>query len=77
MKVDIKIIGTLIRPFGKDVFRHECAGGATLLDLLRDLNYSERHIPHIMASVNGELKHHDAVINDDDAVTLSVTVGGG
>lgn len=77
MKLDVHVIGTLIRPHGKDIFEHECADGTTIARLLTDLKYDPRHIPHIMVSVDGELKHHDHVLKDGQTVSLSVTVGGG
>jgi len=77
MKLEIKIIGTLTRPSGKDAFSHELPGGTPIREILADLGYEPRHIPHIMVSVNGELRHRDFSPSDGDTLVLSVTVGGG
>jgi sulfur carrier protein ThiS len=77
MKIKVKVMGTLIRPFGADEFDYDCPPAATVRQLLGALKYEPRHIPHIMACVNGELRHQDHALKAGDSVVLSVTVGGG
>lgn len=77
IKVDIKILGALVKPFGKGSFQYECKDGISLRQLLIELKYNERHLTHVVAAVNGEKRDHNFVLNDDDAVELFTVVGGG
>lgn len=77
MKVNIRIIGALMKPSGRSEFQYECRDGMSLAELLADLKYSARHVDHIMTAVGGEKKNHDFILHDGDAVSLSTMVGGG
>ena len=77
IKVKVKIIRTLIKPQGKDEFTQECKGNTTVIEYLKELKYNERHIPFIMATVNGVPENHKYVLKNNDSVVLATIVGGG
>lgn len=77
IRINIRIIGALTKPFGKSEFQYDCRDGMSIAELLLDLKYSARHVDHIMTAVGGEKKNHDFILHDGDAVSLSTMVGGG
>jgi len=77
MKINIKIVGTLLKPFGKSEFQYECGEGITLRELLLELKYNERHLSHIMTAANGQKENHSFTLSDNDSVVLSTVIGGG
>ena len=77
MKVSVSILGALIKPRGLSELEQELPSGASVGDLLLALEYQPAHRRHIVASIGGELRHHDSELQDGDVVVLSVTVGGG
>jgi sulfur carrier protein ThiS len=77
MKVQVKIIGALMKPDGKEDFLHELPDGSTIRDLLLDLGYNEKHLSMIMTAVNGKQKKHSAKLAEHDEIELSLPVGGG
>jgi sulfur carrier protein ThiS len=77
LQVKVSIIGALLKPRGLGQLSQELAEGGTVADLLVALEYQAGHRRHIVAAVDGELRHHDSPLADGDTVVLSVTVGGG
>lgn len=77
MRVQVSIVGALIKPRGLGELEQELAEGATIADLLEALDYQLAHRRHIVAAVDGELRHHDSPLAAGERVVLSVTVGGG
>ena len=77
MKIQVKIIGALTKPDGKDDFTTDLPAKATVTDLLKKLGYHEMHLSIIMAAVNGKQKKNSQVLKDGDEVELSLPVGGG
>lgn len=77
IKVNIKVVGALKKPFGKGELKHQCRKGTSLRRLLLDMKYDEKHLPHILAAVNGERKNHDFIMSDGDSIVLTTAIGGG
>ena len=77
MKIHIRILGALVKPFGKSEFDYDIDENMTLDELYKALKYNERHIPHIVANVNGEIKKPPYTLKDNDTVELFTVVGGG
>lgn len=77
MRVQVEIIGALVAPPGGVEPSQSLAEGATVAELLEALAYQPAHRRFIIASVDGQLRHHDSVLADGEKVVLSVTVGGG
>ena len=77
MKINVIIMGTLTRPTGKDRFVHQCEDGTTVLQFLKSIKYDPNHIPHIITSINNEIKRHNTVLNEGDELLLTIPVGGG
>lgn len=77
MKIQVKIIGALMKPAGKEDFSQEMPDQATIQDLLLKLGYHEKHLNIIMAAVNGKQKKNSTKLKNGDEVELSLPVGGG
>ena len=77
MKVHVKVLGALMKPFGKDDFEHEVAERACLEELLVNLGYHPSHLRFIVASVNGAQQKLGYAIKDKDEVTLVLPTSGG
>ncbi|MGC4121103.1 MAG: MoaD/ThiS family protein [Myxococcales bacterium] len=77
MKVHVKILGALTKPFGKDDFEHELAGRTNLQDLLTSLGYQPSHWRLIVASVNGQQQRLGQMLQDGDEVSLMLPTSGG
>ena len=77
IKVNIRVKGTLKKPFGKAQMEYSCEADTTIVELLTELGYIEEHLPFIMASVNGELRDHKYIVKENDNIMLFVNVGGG
>ena len=77
IRVNIKIIGALIRPGSKKELFFDMEEFSSLKALLKKLNYNESHMRFIIASVNGAYKTQDYVLRDNDFITLKTVIGGG
>lgn len=77
IKLKIKIVGALLKTQKKDEFEWETTENINVLSLLKEIKYKEAHIPHIMVSVNNEVKTHDYILKNSDTVMFFTVVGGG
>ncbi|MBP7865059.1 MAG: MoaD/ThiS family protein [Acidobacteria bacterium] len=77
MVIRVNVVGMLQTPNGKKDFEVEVPEGKTVLDLLETIGFQPRHIPHILTTVNGRLRHREHVLAVGDAVELSILLGGG
>jgi sulfur carrier protein ThiS len=77
MRVNVKILAPLKKPFSGDSAEIELREGSTVLDLLIKLGYSERHIATIMSIVDGETKQHDYTLKQGQLIELFILMGGG
>lgn len=77
MVIRVNAVGMLQTPNGKKDFEMDIPEGNTVGDLLEAIGFNARHIPHILATVNGSLRHKEHVLSVGDAVELSILLGGG
>ena len=77
MMVRIKVLGALMKPFGKDELDFEIGERACLEDLLVKLGYHQSHLRFIVASVNGAQQKLGYALKDRDEVTLVLPTSGG
>jgi molybdopterin converting factor small subunit len=77
MKVHVKILGALTKPFGKDDFDHEVGAGTNLEQLLVGLGYHVSHLRFIVASVAGSQQKLGYALKEGDEVTLVLPTSGG
>ena len=77
MKVRVKILGALTKPFGKDDFEHEVAARACLEELLIGLGYHPGHLRFLVTSVNDRQEKLGYLLREGDQVTLMLPTSGG
>ncbi|HEY3448264.1 MAG TPA: MoaD/ThiS family protein [Myxococcales bacterium] len=77
MRVHVKVLGALSKPFGKDDFEHEITERSCLEDLLKALGYHPSHLRFIVASVNGSQQKLGYALQDKDEVALVLPTSGG
>lgn len=77
MMVHVKVLGALMKPFGKDDFQHEVPDRACLEDVLVGLGYHKAHLRFIVASVNDAQQKLGYTLKDGDRLTLVLPTSGG
>jgi molybdopterin converting factor small subunit len=77
MNVHIKVLGALMKPFGKDELDFEIAERTTLEELLLKLGYQQGHLRFIVASVGGAQQRLGYLLKDGDELTLVLPTSGG
>jgi molybdopterin converting factor small subunit len=75
--VHVKVLGALMKPFGKDDLDFEVPDRANLEALLVSLGYQQSHLRFIVASVNGVQQKLGCALKDKDEVTLVLPTSGG
>jgi molybdopterin converting factor small subunit len=77
MMVHVKVLGALMKPFGKDDFDHPVNERASLEELLLGLGYQAAHLRFIIASVNGVQRNLGQVLQDKDEIAFVLPTSGG
>ena len=75
--IQIKILGVLTKPSGKDAFRHEIAQGTTLEQVLLGLGYRPAHVRFIICTVQGEQRPLGYAPRAGEEVVLFLPASGG
>ena len=77
MRVHVKVLGALMKPFGKDELDFDVDERACLEALLLKLGYHQAHLRFIVASVNGAQQKLGYSLKEKDEVTLVLPTSGG
>lgn len=77
MKVTVSYLGPVKRAVAAQSHEQELAEPTAVQDLLFQLGYNEREQRFLIVSVNGTRVEGSTIVNDGDAVVVSLLLGGG
>lgn len=75
--VNVKILGALNKPLGKDEFSLELPEGCCLEDVMLKAGYHQNHLRFILPAVNGVQQPLGVAIKEGDQVLLALPTSGG
>lgn len=77
MKVKTSFFGPIRRPWPEQSREIEVNSGSTILELLKELGYSENDMRRVATVVNGKRKPMNEQLSDGDDLRLVLLAGGG